>query len=111
MQSAKRAQKPKTAWGIWVAQERKRRQKAGEYDGVLVEAQEWTGLSWSTVSLAQKRRVRADEADLLGKFTAEISRRTGGTVLRKDDIAIQKKARPKLKRTRVQARLRRRRAA
>ena len=54
------SERAETAWGKWVRRQPK---------GVLTEAMRATGLSWSTVSHAQWRRVRTEMAKALSAFT------------------------------------------
>jgi hypothetical protein len=49
-----------TAWGKWVAEQDR---------GIMTKAQHATGLAYSTIHAARTRRVRADVALALSKFT------------------------------------------
>lgn len=53
-------ERAETAWGKWVR---------GQPKGVLTDAMRVTGLSWSTVSHAQWRRIRSELAKVLADFT------------------------------------------
>lgn len=61
--AARRSTSALTPWGIYVAE-----YVAQHGYGILTDAQLDTGISYSTVHLAQRRLVRKDVAVLLSKF-------------------------------------------